>query len=227
MKEELWLIWKHPVTRRRYKVGSLIYDDSKYIFKYTNPELDEASSSGFLYFPGFENVNIEYENEKLFANIETRLPNPARPDYLEILNTYNLKKSSSQIEILKATRGRLITDNYEFVPAFDTNKIEFDVAGTRHCSDVKKCISLSLINVNDKLELEQDPENVYDPYAVKVILKKNNVRYHLGYVPRYYSKQLSILLNDQVQYSAMIESLKLESKLSDEDITALVKLIFN
>ena len=61
----------------------------------------------------------------------------------------------------------------------------------------------------------------------KVILKKNNVRYHLGYVPRYYSKQLSILLNDQVQYSAMIESLKLESKLSDEDITALVKLIFN
>ena len=50
-----------------------------------------------------------------------------------------------------ATRGRLLTDNYEFVQPFDKLKLEFDVAGTRHCVDVKKC--MDKINVNDKLLL--------------------------------------------------------------------------
>lgn len=180
---------------------------------------------GFNYFPGFEDVHKEYTSSELFANIETRLPNSTRSDYLEILNTYGLEKDSTKLEILKATKGRLITDNYEFVPAFESTKVEFDVAGTRHCSDVKKC--LKLVNVNDKLELELEPENQYDTNAIKVILNKNCKRYHFGYVPRYYSKELCELLKTNVEYSAMIQSLNFESEINDEDITAYVKLIFN
>ena len=103
--------------------------------------------------------------------------------------------------------------------------MQFDVAGTRHCSDVKKC--LKLISVNDKLLLELEPNNLYDEYAIKVILDKNNKYYHLGYVPRYYSKELTKLLKDNVEYSAMVQSLNFESKISDEDINVVVKLIFN
>ena len=44
--------------------------------------------------------------------------------------------NSSEIDILIATKGRLLTDNYEFVPAFNLNKIIFDVAGTRHSKDI-------------------------------------------------------------------------------------------
>lgn len=225
MKNEMWLIWKHPETRQRYKIGILIYKDSKYIFEYVNPELDDALHAGFRSFPGFENIYDKYESYELFANIETRLPNTTRPDYLEILNSYGLDKESTKFDILKATKGRLITDNYEFVPAFETKKIEFDVAGTRHCSDVKKC--KNLLNVNDSLELELDSTNKYDQYAIKVFLTKDGRKYHLGYVPRYYSKELFDLLNKNVEYSAMIQSLNLESQFSDEDVTAFVKLIFN
>ena len=100
MKEELWLVWKQPVSRRRYKIGSLVYDGNNYTFKYTNPELNDALNDGFCFFPGFENLNEVYESGKLFANIETRLPNVARPDYLEILNKYNLEKESSKFKIL-------------------------------------------------------------------------------------------------------------------------------
>lgn len=225
MRRELWLIWKHPETRRRYKIGTLIYENNIYTFKYTNPELDSALNVGFRYFPGFENIRETYKNQELFANIETRLPNPNRADYLEILNSYNLEKNSTKLEILKATRGRLVTDNYEFVPAFDGNRIEFDVAGTRHCSDVKEY--RDLININDKLLLEMEPENIQDKYAIKIILNKNGKRFHLGYVPRYYSEQLTLLLKSNIKYSAMIESLNFESELSDEDISAYVKLIFN
>ena len=225
MKNEMWLIWKHPETRRRYKIGVLSEIESKYVFKYVDPELNDAINVGFRYFPGFDDIRNTYESDELFANIETRLPNPGRADYLEILNSYNLEKDSDKIEILKATKGRLLTDNYEFVPAFDSNKVEFDVAGTRHCSDVKECSKL--INVNDKLFLELEPENKFDSKAIKVVCFKEGKKYHLGYVPRYYSIELSRLLEDKVEYSAMIQSLNFESEISDEDITVFVKLIFN
>ncbi len=225
MKNEMWLIWKHPETRRRYKIGVLSEMDSKYVFKYVDPELNDATTVGFRCFPGFEDIKRTYESDELFANIETRLPNPGRADYLEILNSYNLEKDSDKMEILKATKGRLVTDNYEFVPAFDSNKVEFDVAGTRHCPDVKECSNL--INVNDKLLLELEPENKFDSKAIKVIYLKEGKKYHLGYVPRYYSNELFRLLKDKVAYSAMIQSLNFESEISDEDITAFVKLIFN
>lgn len=220
----MWLVWKQPTTRRRYKIGALTYDGDEYIFKYTEPEINDAQLAGFRYFPGFEDISKKYKSKELFANIDTRLPNNARADYLEILNSYNLEFDSSKLDILKATKGRLVTDNYEFVPAFDTNKVEFDVSGTRHCPDVKEC--KQIIQINDKLLLELESDNKYDENAIKVIFHKNNKKYHLGYVPRYYAKELTDLLKNKVEYSAMIQSINFESELTDEDITTYVKLIF-
>ena len=57
MKNELWLTWKEPYSRRRYKVGVLSKEEKNYIFKYENPELDAATEKGFKYFPGFEDAN--------------------------------------------------------------------------------------------------------------------------------------------------------------------------
>lgn len=227
MKREMWLIWKEPVKRRRYKIGILSYENSKYTFKYVDPELDNALKMGFKDFPGFDDLKKQYESDELFANILTRLPNKSRPDYLEILNSYNLEIDSDNLEILKATKGRLLTDNFEFVPAFEINKVEFDVAGTRHSDDVKFCVNNDLINVNDRLTLELEPSNEYDSNAIKVLLTKEGKKYHLGYVPRYYTEELSKLLKENIEYSAMIQGLNFESEISDEDISAFVKLIFN
>lgn len=225
MKDELWLIWKDPIMHRRYKIGSLIKESNTYKFKYINPELDDAKLAGFKYFPGFEDLEKSYESNTLFTNVFTRLPNSTRIDYLEILNSYNLEKDSTDFEILKATRGRTFTDNYEFVPAFDPNKIEFEVAGTSHCKDVEKC--KNSLQINKNLYLEPEPSNLQDENAIKIIFKENDKSYHLGYVPRYYSKELLEELKKGIAYSAMIQSLNLESQLSDENITANVKLIFN
>ena len=225
MKEKLWLIWKEPISRRRYKIGILIKEQNKYKFNYINPELEDAKLVGFNYYPGFEDIKKVYESETLFTNIATRLPNENRPDYLEILNCYNLEKDSDEFAILKATRGRTLTDNYEFVETFNPNKIEFDVAGTRYCEDIEKC--KYDLKINEKLYLEHDLNNSSDPNAIKIIFRKNGNNYHLGYVPRYYSKELLNELNKGTEYSAMIQSLNLDSKLNDENITAKVKLIFN
>ena len=225
MKEELWLIWKEPISRRRYKIGSLLKNNNNYVFSYIDPELESAKAAGFKCFPGFEILDKVYESKSLFANILTRLPNKARPDYLDILNCYNLNKDSSDFDILRATRGRLFTDNYELVPAFDLNRIEFDVAGTNYSRDINNC--KKLLEVNKSLYLEPEDNNPMDENAIKIIFKDDTKTYHLGYVPRYYSKELLKELNKGVKYSAMIQNLKLESEISDEVITASVKIIFD
>lgn len=226
MSENLLLIWKEPKERRRFIIGILKYEDEVYTFKYVDPELNDAKKAGFEYFPGFSDTNKVYTDDKaMFANISTRLPNKNRPDYLQILNLYNLDKNSSNMEILRKTKGRLLTDNFEFVPEFNENRIEFDVAGTRHRKDIEKC--KNFLKVNDNLYLEREEDNKYDCYAIKVMYINNNVKYHIGYVPRYYAKELSQLLEKGVKYSAKIESLNFETPIRDEDIFAIVKIIFD
>ena len=225
MLNKLWMIWKNPISRKRFIIGELSEEHNRYFFKYINPELEDARESGFNYFPGFNDLNETYNSNTLFTNIETRLPNPNRPDYLEILNLYDLKSESTKMEILKATKGRLLTDNFEFVQPFDrNNKIEFDIAGTSHHL-IEKNVRDTL-KVNDNLILEREPDNPEDKDAIKVLYEFENTKVLLGYVPRYYSKDLSELLQKEIKYSAKIESLKLESEISDEDVTASVKLIF-
>ena len=51
--------------------------------------------------------------------------------------------------------------------------------------------------VNDKIELETEKENKYDTYAIKITITKEKKKYHLGYVPRYYSKELYTILKEK------------------------------
>ena len=226
MEHRLWLVWKEPKERRRFIIGELVYKNDKYIFKYIDPELNSARKKGLDFFPGFDDIKKEYISDTgLFPNIETRLPNKARPEYLEILNLFDLDVNASEIEILEKTKGRLLTDNFEFVPIFDKNKIEFEVAGTSHSKEIKN--NKNIFEINDDLLLERDYNNKYDEYAIKVVCTKNGKNFFLGYVPRYYSKELSEMLEKKVKYSAKIKYINFESKINDDDITANVKLIFN
>ena len=99
------------------------------------------------------------------------------------------------------------------------------MAGTRHCSDIKLC--RNLIHIDDRLLFEMDDTNPYDEHAIKVIFHKDGKNYHLGYVPRYYSKYLTDVLNDCISYSAMIEKVRIDPVLKEDNITVFVKLIFN
>ena len=83
------------------------------------------------------------------------------------------------------------------------------------------------ITIKNEMTIEREIDNKYDKYAIRVICKKNGSIYYLGYVPRYYSRELSEMLDKNVKYSAKIKYLNFESELNDEDITADVKLIFN
>ncbi len=237
--EKLWLIWKNPLesSRRRYTVGELtaVFDNGKknpsyYTFEYTNPELEEAKKEGFEGFVEFGEVipNEKIKSNVLFPTIAQRLPDPIRADYLDILNNYDLDLESTEWEILKATKGRLRTDTFEFVPVFDENKIEFELAGSRHRSeDFEEC--KRIISDNDILRLKLEEENPKDPNAVKVIYKtKEGKELHIGYVPRYYAKNLHKILQEGKNYSAMVSRVRREHMLNNEDfVTVRVRLIMD
>ena len=84
-----------------------------------------------------------------------------------------------------------------------------------------------MLKINDKLLLEPE-NNVKVEDAIKVVyVDENNEMYEIGYVPRYYSKKILEILKNNVNYSAMVQSLNFDSSFFDEDITANVKLIIN
>ena len=204
-------------------IGELIKNEDGYLFHYVNPELDSALDKNFTTYPGFPNYNEEYKSEELFPNILGRLPNKKRDDYIEIGNYYDLESNSNNFGILKQTKGRLITDSFEFVTEFDKNKIEFEIAGTRYSKELAK--NKNKIKNDSNLILELVEYN--NEPAVKILTKVDNKLIELGYVPRYYAKEVANLLKDNVNYSAMIKKIRFDSQNPDENITASVKLLFD
>lgn len=224
---ELLLIWKDPISRQRFTVGKLMFNEftNIYRFIYLNPDLDEAISHGFKNYPNFPSLTHHYEiNEKLFKDIKSRIPQPRRPDYAEILERYGLDSTSSDMEVLEATRGRTATDNFEFVNDFIYNSNQsynftFDLAGARYnkfeeiASDLK---------INDTIELQKDSENEHDHFAVRVLAKGVQI----GFVPKYYSKEFTKMIDDNAQYVATIAKLDTLSSYPDEWSQIRVKVNF-
>lgn len=217
MKEELLLIWKEPVRRNRHIVGNLVKHNCNYTFKYNLENIKEISDI-FTNFPGFNDINKIYTYEILFQNIVSRLPNKKREDYPRVLETYDLKEDADDWEILIKTKGMLFTDNFEFVPVFDKDNIIFNVAGVRY---IKKFDAIfKNLKVGDEVELVLEKNNKNDKYAVMVISIGKN---RLGYVPKYYSKEISEYIYENTKYKAKIVKLKKDEIVPDDQITIKIE----
>lgn len=218
------LVWKDPNTRKRYKVGELEALDNRFIFKYTNPDLSDAMEIGFKNYPTFPDLGRTYTSSEMFTTIIERLPRRKRPDYKQILNRYNLKESSTDIEILTATRGRTPTDPFEFIQMLHfipglPFEAEFEIAGLRHYDNHQLRDELK---VGSKLKLIQESENKWDLNAVLV---KTNSDLTVGYVPKYYSKTISDMLQSNQGYHAEITRLDFNNETPDEWVLVSVRVM--
>ncbi|MFK4429597.1 HIRAN domain-containing protein [Bacillus sp. RC54] len=225
--EKLLLIWKDPETRRRFTIGELSFDEEKntYKFQYQQPGLEQALELGFKDYPNFPNIKQVYELQgKLFPSIKSRLPQQKRPDFPEILDRYGLDTSCTDLELLEATRGRLATDNFEFVKPINANgegqsKVTFDLAAARHYNFLS--ISKDL-QVGDAIKLELE-DNEYDKFAVKVLTLED---VHIGYVPKYYSQEVHCILKRNSNCSAYIVALDIGNENPDEWAKITLEIVF-
>jgi len=225
---DLLLVWKDPDTRQRFVVGILSHNEKneEYKYMYVNPEKNAAFSHGFQNFPSFPDLNEVYVIEgEIFPGIKPRLPNRKRENYPEILKKYNLDATSSDMEILAATRGRLGTDSFEFVQSihFDSEepfKVTFDLAAARRYDFPEIRLSLS---ENQSVILIHDYANPVDPFAVKVMYE----HFCLGFVPKYYSQEIARMLESGHKYTAKIKTLDINNPNPDEWARIIVEVIHN
>ena len=196
----LLLIWKDPETRRNYTVGKLTRGDF-FTFQYYG-EAENAEEAGWKLLGAFPTYQ-EYRSNTMFPVFSSRLPDKKRRDIQNILEKYGLMEYD-EFELLRRSGARLPIDTYEFIDPIspDDKEVtrEFYITGIRYHSACQgsDCGALPGVKVGDMLLLEEEPENAYDPMAIRVLTQENEI---LGYVPRYYNKAILARLHDGMGYS--------------------------
>lgn len=199
----LLLIWKDPETRRNYTVGKLTRGDF-FTFQYYG-EAENAEEAGWKLLGAFPTYQ-EYRSNTMFPVFSSRLPDKKRRDIQNILEKYGLMEYD-EFELLRRSGARLPIDTYEFIDPIspDDKEVEreFYITGIRYHSACQgsDCGALPGVKVGDILLLEEEPENAYDPMAIRVLTQEQKV---LGYVPRYYNKAILARLHDGMGYSCKI-----------------------
>lgn len=199
----LLLIWKDPETRRNYTVGKLTRGDC-FTFQYYG-EAENAEEAGWKLLGAFPTYQ-EYRSNTMFPVFSSRLPDKKRRDIQNILEKYGLMEYD-EFELLRRSGARLPIDTYEFIDPIspDDKEVEreFYITGIRYHSACQgsDCGALPGVKVGDILLLEEEPENAYDPMAIRVLTQEKEV---LGYVPRYYNKAILARLHDGMGYSCKI-----------------------
>lgn len=223
-RDYLYVIWKDPNSRRQYTIGELS-KNGKYEFCYCH-EIDEAIESGFEALISFDDIKKKYVSNRLFPPFASRLPDKKRKDINEILSKYNMTEYN-EYTLLKRSGGILPIDTLKFIdPILETPregiKISFCIAGVRHYSNCngKDCSKLNDIKENDNLILELEPSNQHDKYAIKILNTSNIL---IGYVPRYYNKELTNLINNNFTYKCTIIKINKDTK-CDVCIQVILKM---
>lgn len=204
-KDFIYLIWKEPKSRRQFVIAKLS-KNGKYEFEY-GFNIEEAIDNGFIPFVAFNDIHKRYESDKLFASFSSRIPDRRRKDINDILNKYGLSYYD-EYKLLKKSGGRLPIDDLEFIdPIINNgeNPIEryFYIAGPRHYlgCEGKLCDRSINVEVNENLILELEPTNIYDKNAIKVCKEDGEL---IGYIPRYYSRELINLINKGWKYTVKV-----------------------
>lgn len=200
----LYLIWKDPDTRRNYTIGKLSYEDGKYLFCYL-PDAEEAKEVGWEYLKSFPD-NKTYVSDIVFPAFSSRLPDRKRRGIEAILRRYGLDHYD-EFEFLRRSGARLPIDTYEFIdpilPEDVTVQKEFYVMGIRYKSPCQGevCEQMVPVSVGETLQLVPEPENEFDENALRLVTSEGQ---HLGYVPRYYNKEILARLAKGTTYSCIV-----------------------
>ena len=194
---EVYVSWQNPESRIWHIVGRLRKNDDSYIFNYTKGSIKTPL---FQPFSGMEDLKSEYFSENLFPFFSNRILSSKRPEYQEYIGWLGLESNNADpFSILTRSEGTRGTDNYQVIKKFKWDsegnfKHSFFSHGLRHFhSSIKEVIDS--LNINDHLFLCLDKQNQFDKHAV--ILRTENPKHFVGYVPKFLSSCINTIINDQ------------------------------
>lgn len=223
-KDYLYLIWKSEQTRNQYIIGQLT-KNGQYEFQYSE-EVQSAIADGFKPLLCFPDLDKVYKDDRLFSIFTSRLPDRKRKNIQAILDKYGLEEYDDYM-LLKRSGARLPIDNLEFIdPIFslDENVTRiFYMVGVRHYlnCDGKDCAQAVKVTRGDEVFLRKEPDNNYDQNAVQFLDTSGKI---LGYIPRYYSKGVTELLNQEKKIVCHIYNVD-KNKNCNECIKVIMEII--
>ncbi len=195
------LAWQDPDTRRWYPVGRFGFHDGSFTFEYLSAQAAraqaEANFSGVPQFPDFSKT---YTSNQLFPFLANRLIRPDRYDFkqqqlrLDMASVTDYDNPRDIFEILARTGGRRQTDNFEFfrplTPQDGQIRCIFFSRGISYIDPEIRDFWASGSTPKGTLRLVADMENPADEDALIII---DEAIRPMGFVPRYYSRDLSRL----------------------------------
>lgn len=203
--KSLLVIWRDKISTLYFHVGTLTYDGHVYRFEYThhckaNRKVHDAIDHGYRLHPAFVELEKKYESKSLFPAFDRRVPSDDRVDYAEILKDLNLPPNANRMDLLRETRGIISSDPHFFEEPLvldENNRLSnhFYVNGMRHRDDLPKDWD-SLVRKGDRLKLEPEKNNIYDPYAIKL---KTEDGLWLGYIPGVHAQAITALIERDIK----------------------------
>lgn len=199
--ERLLLCWQARETknRARYVVGQLIKRNSAVTLHYSTDteEFQSAVECGFIGYPAFPVSAGAVHTGRVLEAFTRRLPPRNRRDFSRYLELRGIPPDAqiSDFALLGYTGGKLPNDGFELVHTFEHAQSDFElvieVAGFRH----ESLIPADEIVEGESVEFVPEPDNQYDPEAIRIELRNTKI----GYVDRGHNSLFHELLGRGAQ----------------------------
>lgn len=190
----LVLTWQSPDldgVRTRFGVADLYRDGQDAILKYRDDsDVQHASELGYVGYPGFRMRTPQHE--RALGPFLRRLPPRERSDFSRYLDLFRIRNAQiSDFALLGYTEAKLPSDGFALVSELESACVPsehfLEVAGFRHYPE-----SIRSLRGGEELFLQKEPDNKYDPNAVRVEFEGNVI----GYVNRFQAKTFNRWLDN-------------------------------
>ncbi|WP_253343327.1 HIRAN domain-containing protein [Proteus mirabilis] len=180
----LLLTWQPPEGGSRFLVAIIRRDNENYQLEYQLDTLDfqRAVEKGFSGHPSFD-LKQRVHTSNVLEPFLRRLPPKKRTDFAEYLELHKLPSpfEFSDFALLGYTGAKSPADGFAFVIDLDGISEEsehiLEVAGTRYL--VNEGLDLSVVHIGERVQLQKEPENLYDSNAIAIYHPKAG---KLGYI---------------------------------------------
>lgn len=182
---QIYLSWRPGSGSPREIVGLIEREGAnQYTFRYLERAQKLVMKQMFIPYFEFPDIKKVYQ-EGVMDTFALRLMKADRTDISRLYDFWNVdsEKASDKFYVLGKTQGLATTDNFEFLADYIVHdKLSFvtEIAGISKNEPLKA----GILNLNDELRYELEPDNEFDQAAVKIYKKD----LFLGYVKKIHSK---------------------------------------
>ncbi|MGF6697598.1 hypothetical protein OKW38_002210 [Paraburkholderia sp. MM5496-R1] len=196
--DTLFVALQQSSSREWIPVARLDREQGGFRFAYTQGAL---RVEGFRPFGRMDNLHTAYRSAELFPLFANRVLTRSRPEFSRYLKWTGLPEHAvdDPMNILAVTGGLRGTDQIELFPYPSKSvdgklNIDFFARGMRFFADPNVRAADELMP-GTKLFVMHDLQNEHDEFAL--CLRTGDPSYLVGYVPKYYTRDICRLLRDQ------------------------------